>query len=89
MRKNHVVVYRGVMEKPPFNHATTVCHNETQSQTKIKMSRYSFQDVYNHVCRICHPIKHERLYPCRLSGAHWNTLTFRLSRRTEPTQSLR
>lgn len=52
------------------------------------MSSYSFQDVYNHVCRICYPIKHERHYPHRLPGAHWNTLTFRASRRTEPTQSL-
>lgn len=44
------------------NNTTQQCSNETQPQTEIKMSRYPFQDVYNHVCRICHPIKRERHY---------------------------
>lgn len=44
------------------NTTTQQCSNETQPQTEIKMSRYPFQDVYNHVCRICHPIKRERHY---------------------------
>lgn len=59
-----------------------------KSRLKIKMSSNSFQDVYNHVCRICQPIKHERHYPHQLPRPHWNTLTFRASRRTEFSQSL-
>lgn len=61
---------------------------KTLPHTEIQMSRYPFQDVYNHVGWICHPIKRERHYPRRFPGACWNTLTFRVSRRTEPTQSL-
>lgn len=53
----------------PHNNMTTVCNNETQPQTEIKMSRYPFQDVYNHVCRICHPIKCEQHYLRQLPGA--------------------
>lgn len=59
------------------NNITNVCHNQNQPQSEIKMSSYSFQDVYNHVCWICHPIKHERHYPHMFPGAHWNTLTFK------------
>lgn len=71
----------------PLSSMTTVCNNGTQPQTQIKMSRYPFQDVYNHVCWICHPIKCEQHYPRRLPRACWNTLTFIASRQTVPTQS--
>lgn len=66
---------------------TNVCHNQNQPQSEIEMWSYYLQDVYNHVCRICHPIKHERHYHHLFHGAHWNTVTFRESRQTEPTQS--
>lgn len=84
MQRNHVHIFLTI----PRSNTTIVCHNRNQMRTKIKMSSYSFQDVYNHVCWICHPIKHERHYPHFLPRARWNTLTFRVSRRTEPTQSL-
>lgn len=68
-------------------------HNDCRQQRKteltaIKMSRYPFQGVYNHVCWICHPIKREQHYPASSLGLRWNTLTFTRSRWTRRCCSL-
>lgn len=68
MQRNHVHISLAI----PRSNTTIVCHNRNQLWTKIKMSSYSFQDVYNHVCWICHPIKHERHYPDFLPRARWH-----------------